>query len=94
MPKKPRKARVTRVKLKSPSISHRDLSSEHAWGLADVDDSEIELHTNLNSKDYLYTLIHEIGHCVLPDLSEAQILRFEKIFGDAIWAKGYRKICK
>lgn len=78
------------VKLKKPKVVHKDLSSEHVYGFAYDDEFLIELDKNQSDKEYILTVVHELGHLFLPDLSEAQIVKFEKTFGAAVW----KSVCR
>lgn len=82
----------SRVKIKVPTIRHKDLSADGVFGYAHQDDFEIELDSNHPSdKEYLNSLIHELNHCFLPDLREGDIVRLSDITADIIWKMGYRK---
>ena len=45
-------------------VIHTDLTEDNVfgWTLENNDQNEIEIHDNLNEKDYITTLIHELVH--------------------------------
>ena len=45
-------------------VIHTDLTEDNVfgWTLENNDQNEIEIHDNLNDKDYITTLIHELVH--------------------------------
>ena len=47
-------------------VYHKDLTDENAFGFTQVngDQQEIEIHYDLNEKDYIITLMHELVHVV------------------------------
>lgn len=53
---------------------------------------DIWLDPRQDSKEFLDTLIHEITHCILPELSEANVAKVSRIYSKAIWKKGFRRI--
>ena len=81
----------SRVKIKKPTIRHKDLSGDNVYGYAMQEDFEIEIDPKQSSKEYLNTLIHEILHCFLPDLQERFIVRMADILADEVWKRGYKK---
>jgi len=80
----------SKVKIKQPKIIHREL--DDALGLATQTDFEIEIDPRQKSREYLNTLIHEMLHCFLPDLSERSITRLADIMSNEIWKKRFRRI--
>lgn len=85
---------ISRVVLKKPSIREKDLSKDNVWGWATIEDFEIEIEKNQPSKEYLNTLIHEMLHCLLPDLSEKQIEKMANIMSEEIWKRRFRRLAK
>lgn len=81
----------SRVKLKVPSVRNKDLTETGAWGWATPSDFDIEIEKKLSQRNYLETLLHEIFHCVLPDLSEHCVEKMCVIFANEIWKKGFRR---
>lgn len=47
-------------------VYHTDLSDDNAFGFTEVNGEEqfIQIHNNLNEKDYITTLMHELVHVV------------------------------
>ena len=85
---------ISNVKLRVPSVVHKDLSADGVLGYALQEDFEIEIDPNQSSREYLDTLIHEMLHCFLPDLTEKQITRMANIMADEICKRRYRKLAK
>ena len=44
----------------------------------------------VHTKDYMGTCIHECGHAIFPDMTEAQIVQLEKDITEVLWKRGYR----
>lgn len=85
---------VSRVKLRKPTIVHKDLMADEVWGYADKEDFLVEIEPNQKSKEYLNTLIHEMLHCFLPDLEEQHIRKMADLLSAEIWRRKYRRISK
>ena len=47
-------------------VFHTDLTEDNAFGFTEIDGEEqfIQIHNNLNEKDYITTLLHELVHVV------------------------------
>ena len=47
-------------------VFHTDLSDDNAFGFTEINGDEqfIQIHDNLNEKDYITTLMHELVHVV------------------------------
>ena len=45
-------------------VFHTDLSDDNAFGFTEINGDEqfIQIHNNLNEKDYIITLMHELVH--------------------------------
>jgi len=84
----------SRVKIKKPTIRHKDLSGDNVYGYAMQEDFEIEIDPKQSSKEYLNTLIHEMLHCFLPDLQERFVVRMADIMADEVWKRGYKRLSK
>jgi hypothetical protein len=84
---------TSKVKLRKPQIRDKKLEG-HVLGYAYQEDFEIEIDPRQVSKEYLDTLIHEMLHCFLPDLSERAITRMAHLMADEIWKRRYRRIAK
>jgi hypothetical protein len=82
---------TSRVKIRKPTIVSKKLEG-NILGLAYQDGFEIEIDPRQVSKEYLNTLIHEMLHCFLPDLSERDITRMADIMTDKIWARRFRRV--
>lgn len=63
-------------------------------GYAYKDDGLIEIDPRQSDREYLYTLIHEWAHMVIPSASEKTVRRLEKSLGEIIWKRGYRRTPK
>ena len=85
----------SKVVLKMPRITEKALPpNEGAWGWANKEDFEIDIEKHQCSKEYLNTLIHEMLHCLLPDLSEKAITKMANIMASQIWKRRYRRLSK
>lgn len=80
----------SRVKIKQPKIKDK-LLNDNILGLAYQNDFEIEIDPRQISKEYLNTLIHEMLHCFLPDVSEKGISSMADIMANEIWKRRYRR---
>jgi len=76
---------------KTSKVKERKLGRESAFGQAH-DNGLIEIDPRLNPKTYFSTLIHEALHVALPNLSEHQVKKSEKIILDILWSQNYRKV--
>ena len=83
----------SRVKIKQPKIKDK-LLYENVLGLAYVEDFEIEIDPRQISKEYLNTLIHEMLHCFLPDVSEKGIIRMADLMTEEIWKRRFRRVSR
>lgn len=83
----------SRIKLKKPQIRNKNLEG-NVLGYAYQEDFEIEIDPRQSSREYLDTLIHEMLHCFLPDLSERGITRMADLMTEEIWKRRYRRIDK
>tara|TARA_Y100000389_G_C17129003_1_gene349267 strand:+ start:159 stop:491 length:333 start_codon:yes stop_codon:yes gene_type:complete len=47
-------------------VYHTDLSDDNAFGFTEVNGNEqfVQIHNDLNEKDYIITLMHELVHVV------------------------------
>ncbi|MFZ9472489.1 MAG: hypothetical protein ACO26H_02195 [Sediminibacterium sp.] len=84
----------SKVILKKPNVREKDLTKDKVWGWANQEDFEVEIEKNQPAKEYLNTLVHEMLHCLLPDLNESQISRMANIMADEIWRKRFRRLSK
>lgn len=84
----------SKVVLKKPSVREKDLTKDRVWGWANQEDFEVEIEKNQPPKEYLNTLVHEMLHCLLPDLSEKQTSKMANIMADEIWRKRFRRLSK
>lgn len=84
----------SKVVLRKPKVIEKDLTKDNVWGWATPDEFEIEIEKNQKSIEYLNTLIHEMLHCFLPDLSEKQITKMANIMSKEIWTRRYRRLSK
>lgn len=53
---------------------------------------QIDLDPRQLSKDYLDSLVHEVLHRELPELSEQQVIEIAAAMTAAIWRRNYRRI--
>ena len=80
------------VNLTKAKVSERKLGREQAYG--QYYDGLVEIDPRLDSKEYLDTLIHEMLHHHLPDLSESDVLAIATRMTNQIWRKNYRRLAK
>lgn len=76
---------TSRVVIRKPKIVNKNLAKEKAVGLAYSDGHLVEIDPNQSEKEYFLTLYHELSHLTLPDLSEANTIKLEKIIGGELW---------
>ncbi len=81
-------------KRKKIKVIERKLGREKAMGQAWMGEDLIEIDNRLNNKEYLFCLLHEVLHICFPNLSEKEVLKYEKVFGKTVWEQGYRRIHK
>ena len=85
----------SKVILKTPRITEKALPpKDGVWGWANKEDFEIDIEKLQCGKEYLNTLIHEMLHCMLPDLSERSITKMADIMAAQIWKRRYRRLSK
>jgi predicted SprT family Zn-dependent metalloprotease len=95
---------MSRRKSKPVKVVHRRLGREVAWGQAWTDKNLIEIDPRLGAKRALETLVHEICHLALPELTdhpvksaayrkgEAKVDRMGKMISKVLWAQNYRRV--
>jgi hypothetical protein len=81
-----------RKKSKKIKVIYRKLGREKAVGQCYMGNNLIEVDSRAKGRRQLKILIHEISHNILPEMSEAGILKIEKTMGNTLWEQGYRKI--
>lgn len=64
--------------------------SSAAWGWAYIDEYKIELDPRMDEKTLLEVAAHEVGHIVLPEISEEQIDLLGKQVADVLWRLKFR----
>ena len=84
---------TSKVIIKQPNIVDKELD-DNVLGYAYQKEFEIEIDPRQNSREYLNTLIHEMLHCFLPNLSEKSIIKLSTIMSDEIWKRRHRRISK
>jgi hypothetical protein len=80
-----------KIKVSKPKIKEKKLGREKALGQC-FSDGLIEIDPRQDSKEYLFTLIHECCHYHFPELTEEQVVKIENSIGQVIWDKNYRRI--
>ena len=48
--------------------------------------------TRLDSKQYLYVLLHELLHKALPECTEDGIIRISELLSKGVWQQGFRRL--
>ena len=81
---------TSKVIIKKPKVEIKDLRDEAEGkskivGLAYDKGYRIEIEPNQTEREFFLTTFHELFHLVLPDLSERQIIKLEKLIGSALW---------
>lgn len=73
------------------SIRIKWITSEKAWGYADIKRRVIELDRRLDDRTMLDIAIHETAHIELPMLDEAAVETLGKQAADVLWRLGFRR---
>ena len=77
---------ISRVVIKKPKVQFKKFKKEETnVGYAHRAEHKVEVDTGICDSEIFKTLAHELGHLLLPDLNEKQIIKFEKFYGDALW---------
>ena len=84
---------MKRRKQKQLKITPRLLGRERAAGQY-TNDGIIEYDPRLSPKETLSTIIHELLHHLIPEASEQEVLRIEKVMIRELWKFGTRLILK
>jgi hypothetical protein len=80
---------------KTIRLTERKLGKEAALGLCwHGPVPHIELDPRQASKERLDTLCHELGHCLMPKMSEEDCIKFGQRMASVLWADGWRRIHK
>ena len=77
---------------KKLQVVERKLGREKAFGQCYQNLGLIEIDPRQTAKEYLDTLIHEMLHHELPELSEREVERLANTFSHVIWKHNYRRI--
>ncbi len=84
--------RVIVRKITERKLSRNPYGSGKAcWGFCRPNGS-IVIDPRLKTIDFLDTLVHELLHREVPDLSEDCVLGAGTIIAKELWAKGFRRI--
>jgi hypothetical protein len=77
----------SKVIIKKPKVVFKSIPAhEDASGIAYKDKMLAEIEIKQTDKEIFLTSFHEIiGHLLLPDLTERQVRRLEKVMGKAMW---------
>lgn len=73
-------------------VVHRKLGKEKADGLAYKEYHEIHIDERLKGKSYILTVIHELLHVHLPDLTEEEIVELSKNLCNDLWQLKIRRV--
>jgi hypothetical protein len=86
----------SKVKLRPIALRHQQKLAETQgiWGYAEQEEFNIVLEKIQPPREYLNTLIHEMIHCILPDLSEKSVIKMSNIMSDIIWKQRFRRVPK
>ena len=61
------------------------------WGWCDYSERRIVVCKSARGIQHLDTVIHEMLHACLPDLSEESVYETARVTADVLWRMGYRK---
>ena len=76
-------------------LTERKLGKEQALGLCwHGDVPHIELDPRQPSHERLDTLCHELGHVILPEMTEQDAVKFGNRIASVLWEDGWRRIHK
>ena len=76
----------SKVCIKKPKVVFKDLSKDGVVGYALEDEHEIQIDPKQTDRELFLTCLHEsLGHLLLPDLTEKQVVRIEKTYGVIMW---------
>ena len=75
------------------NIKEKKLGRQQRWGQI-IEDVDIEIDPRQDARMYLDTLIHELLHLTLPDLSEKTVRKSARILTSGICQQNYRRIYK
>ena len=73
------------------NIKEKKLGRQQRWGQI-IENVDIEIDPRQDARMYLDTLIHELLHLTLPDLSEKTVRKSARILTSGIWQQNYRRI--
>ena len=83
----------SKVVIKRVKIYRKNLRKDNVVGYAySGSEPYIEIDPNQSDREYFLTCVHELCHILLPDLSEKQIVKIEKTFGQTLWVEYNRRI--
>lgn len=63
-----------------------------AWGDCNWDSRTIRIARDAKGIQELDTLIHEMGHAMMPYMTEEMITRFGTDMATVLWELGYRRV--
>jgi len=88
-----RKPPTSTIIIKKVKVYRKNLSKDKVVGYAySGSEPYIEIDPNQSDREYFLTCVHELCHILLPDLSEKQIVKIEKTFGQTLWVEYNRRI--
>ena len=82
----------TMKKYRKPSIVHRKLGREGAWGQYDFNTQTIQLDPRTPPLMAMDTLVHEALHHLLPDMAEGTVEVTATRLAHILWGQNYRKV--
>lgn len=80
------------IKIKEVNLKNKKINGSKVLAWCWDDGSRVEIQKGVKGKRRLRYIVHELIHCSFKNASESEVLRAEKIIGDALWAEGYRKV--
>lgn len=90
-----RKVSKSKVVIKKVKVYRKNLSKDRVVGYAySCSEPYIEIDPNQSDREYFLTCVHELCHILLPDLSEKQIVKIEKTFGNTLYSEFRHRLLK
>lgn len=77
--------------MPQPRLVERKLGRERAYGLC-WSGGPIEIDPRQRSQQRLDTIIHELLHHAMPDLSESRVVTIARTIRRTLWADRWRRV--
>jgi hypothetical protein len=73
-------------------VTERKLRRCHAVGRAWADSMAVEVDPRQEPQARLNTVIHEVIHCIFPNMEEEEVDRVATVISDTLWQDRYRRV--